>query len=120
MSNKEQLRNQINTIEDAKDRLERIGNDVKSQSDEINMMSQWLDEVQGNLENLIKVIPDKFIESNPLTRIYTRERQGKIEFLSSMLMITKDVFDNLPDDADNDFIITFQIERTKYDSKEVQ
>lgn len=111
MSNKEQLRNQINTIEDAKDRLERIGNDVKSQSDEINMMSQWLDEVQGNLENLIKVIPDKFIESNPLTKIYTRDNQDKMKFLSSMLMITQDIFDKWTEDYNYNFKITFHYER---------
>ena len=110
MSNKEQLKNQTNTIEDVKGRLERIGNDIKSQSEEINIMVQWLDEVQGNLENLTEVIPDKFI-NNALTKIYTKNNQDKMEFLSSMLMITQDIFNKWTENYNYNFMITFHYER---------
>lgn len=110
---KETLQSNINTLEEVRDKFLGIKSGIEDVCDEITRANNWLRDVK---EDLVDLRDNQLDEKEPNhNRIFTREKQGKIEFLSSMLMITKDVFDNLPDDVDNNFVITFQIERTKYE-----
>jgi len=111
MSNKEQLSKQIKIIDDSIYKLNRIAEQIKVKSDDVYIMSQQLDKLRDNFENFLEVIPDNFVKDNPLTKIYTRQNQDKLKFLSSMLMITQDIFDKWAEEYNYNFQITFHYER---------
>lgn len=90
-------------IEDISSELKRLYGNLKEAEDEVEGIEYDIDEI-------ISAEEDTFLNE----KIWDKNNLDKMEFVSEMLRIAREVYDNLPNDENFDFRIKISERRVKH------
>ena len=92
-----------NIIEEISSELKRLYGNLKEAEDEAEGIEYDIDEI-------ISAEEDTFLNE----KVWDKNNLDKMEFISEMLYIAREVYDNLPNDENFDFKIKISERRVKY------
>jgi len=91
-------------IEEIADELKRIYGNLIGVEDDV-------EEIEDDLDAIISAEEDNLYLNE---KVWEKNNLDKIEFVSAILQISKEVYDNLPQDESFDFKIKISERRVKY------
>jgi len=90
-------------IEEISSELKRLYGNLKEAEDEAQ-------NIEDDIDEIISAEEDTFLNE----KVWDKNNLDKIEFVSAILQISKEVYDNLPQDESFDFKIKISERRVKY------
>lgn len=93
-----------------KDIIEEISSELKRLYNNLKMAEDEAENIEYDIDEIISAEEDTFLNE----KVWEKNNLDKHEFISSMLEIAKEVYDNLPNDENFDFKIKISERRVKY------
>lgn len=93
-----------------KDIIEEISSELKRLYNNLKMAEDEAENIEYDIDEIISAEEDTFLNE----KVWEKNNLDKYEFISSMLEIAKEVYDNLPNDENFDFKIKISERRVKY------
>lgn len=97
-------------VDDLKYSLESLTDEVKSIMSSLNSARDTAEEIKDDIDRFIDIEESTYLNE----KVWDKNNLDKMEFVSEMLCIAKEVYDNLPNDENFDFRIKISERRVKY------
>ena len=97
-------------VNDLKYSLESLTEEVKSIMSSLNSARDTAREIEDDIDRFIDIEESTYLNE----KVWDKNNLDKMEFVSEMLHIAREVYDNLPNDENFDFRIKISERRTKY------
>ena len=97
-------------VNDLKYSLESLTEEVKSIMSSLNSARDTAEEIEDDIDRFIDIEESTYLNE----KVWDKNNLDKMEFVSEMLHIAREVYDNLPNNENFDFRIKISERRTKY------
>ena len=97
-------------VNDLKYSLESLTEEVKSIMSSLNSARDTAEEIEDDIDRFIDIEESTYLNE----KVWDKNNLDKMEFVSEMLHIAREVYDNLPNDENFDFRIKISERRVKY------